>query len=329
MPERASIFQVAQLGVESAAGTPVAANKLLQTMSLEMGPKLDVSIFRPQGIKYATISALNREWVEGKLSGMMNYTEIVYLLNGCLKKIAPTGATNAKTWLYAPSSTAADTVQTYSFEQGSAVRAHKFAYGIITGTQLSFKRNGCELSADVVGQALTDGITLTAAPAALGLTPVMPPQVSVYFADTQAGLAGASALTRVVSADWAISDRFSPLWVLNAATSWVAPVETEPKLTASVLQEADAEGMGLLTQVRAGSTKWLRIKAIGAIIETTVPYTLMIDMPVKVMDVSEFKDQDGVFAVEWSLQGIHDQTWGKALEVTVINTETTATTGLS
>jgi hypothetical protein len=93
MPERASIFQVAQLGVEATAGTGVAANKLLQTMSLEMGPKLDVSIFRPQGIKYATISALNREWVEGKLSGMMNYTEIVYLFNGCLKKIAPVRAT--------------------------------------------------------------------------------------------------------------------------------------------------------------------------------------------------------------------------------------------
>ena len=36
--------------------------------------------------------------------------------------------------------------------------------------------------------------------------------------------------------------------------------------------------------------------------------------------ISEFKDEEGVFAIEWTCTGIHDATWDKALEVTVINT---------
>lgn len=329
MPERSSIFQVVQIGVESTAGTPVAANKLLQSVSMEIGPKVDVSIFRAQGQKFPALAGLNKEWIEGKLSGMLTYTEILYLLAGAIKKVAPTGATLAKTWTYAPANAAADTAQTYTVEQGSSVRAHSFPFGILTSLGMSFSRSGCEVNADLIGKAMTDGITMTAAPGVVALKPVMPTQVSVYMADTYAGLAGASALTRVIKADWQISDRFAPLWVLSGTTSWVGQVETEPKLSLSLTVEADAEGMGLLSTVRTGATKFIRIKAVSDIIETTVPYTLQIDTAVKIGDIDNFSDEDGVYAIGYSMQGAYDATWGKATEIVVINELTTANTGLS
>jgi hypothetical protein len=55
-----------------------------------------------------------------------------------------------------------------------------------------------------MGKALQDGITMTATPTAITLVPVLPTQVSVYAADTQAGLAGAAELDRVLDAKFSI-----------------------------------------------------------------------------------------------------------------------------
>ena len=117
--------------------------------------------------------------------------------------------------------------------------------------------------------------------------------------------------------------------MLSGTTSWVGQVETEPKLSLSLTVEADAEGMGLLATARTGATKFIRIKAVSDIIETTVPYTLQIDTAVKIGDVDSFSDEDGVYAIGYSMQGAYDATWGKATEIVVINELTTVLTGLS
>ena len=52
-------------------------------------------------------------------------------------------------------------------------------------------------------------------------------------------------------------------------------------------------------------------------------YTLQIDLAGMVSDVGQFSDEDGLFAVEWTLQAVYDSAWGNALEVAVINTLST------
>lgn len=83
---------------------------------------------------------------------------------------------------------------------------------------------------------------------------------------------------------------------------------------------ADAEGMGLLTTMRSGATKFMRIKAVGALIGGSDYYTMTIDSALKVINVTPFEDADGIYAIEWEMQGTHDATWGKATEITLINT---------
>lgn len=321
MSERATIFQGVQVGVETTPGMGVAANKKLGALSISPAVKAEVNKFRPMGTKFPTLAALGKEWVEAGLSGQPTYSEIIYVLSSVLGVDTPTLlGTLAYEWVFAPSSTTADTVKTFTVEQGDATRAHKFVYGLVKSLQVNFSRGENTLEGSMLGRALTDGVTLTASPTAIELVPVLPTQVSVYLEDAQTDLDTADALERVLSVGWGISDRFGPLWALNRDNaSWVTHVEQEPGLECTLKMEADAEGMGLLGTMRTGDTKFLRIEALGVEIETGYNYLLQIDTAVKVTDVSEFSDEDGVFAVEWSFSGVHDATWGKATEVTVVN----------
>lgn len=320
MAERATIFQTVQIGVEGTYGTNVPANRKLTALSIEPAITPEVETYRATGMKFPTIAALNKEWTSANLSGPITYTELVYVLNSLLKAVStPTGAGNAKTWTFDLASAAADTVASFSVEQGSAERAHEFSGALVTGLTLNFTRDGCELTGTMIGKALVDGATMTSTPTEVALKPVMPTQVSVKTAATQAGLAGASALSRVLSCSWSLTDRFAPLWALNASSDFAATVEIEPSLECKLKVEADSAGMAYLTNLRAGSSVFMRIGAAGEAISGGGNYTLTADAALKVTDITPFEDSDGVFAVEYTLVGIHDTTWGKATSIILIN----------
>lgn len=182
----------------------------------------------------------------------------------------------------------------------------------LTGTFTSLTPSGSiALAAGVVG----------AAPTELELVPVLATQIDIYLADSAAGLDAADPLERAISASWSISGRFGPVFPLATAsgTGFATTVETEPDLAATLKMEADAEGMALLTNMRQGSTKFMRIKAVGDTIEDAYKYKLQIDIAVKVANVSEFSDEEGLFAIEWTFAGVHDGTWTKATQIEIIN----------
>lgn len=325
MAERATVFQTVQVGVETTYGTSVAANKLLQSMSIEPNIQADVKTFRPSGQKFATVAALGKEWSAGRLSGQATYTELIYPLASALKKATPTtpGGTQPRLWTFDIAPAAADTVASYTVEQGSAERAHKATGLVVPEFGMEFTREAVNISGTTLGRALTDGITMTGSPTALSLLPILPTQVSVKLADTQAGLTAASALSRALSAAWNVGNRFGPVWTLDASqTSFAALVELPPSATAKLKVEADAAGMALLTQLRSGATKFMRIQATGDQIETTYYHSLQVDLAMKVTKVSDFADADGVYAIEWEFELVKDATWGKAVEVQVQNTLT-------
>lgn len=323
MAERATVAQVTQIGAESTAGTAVAASKLLTSLELTGGIKVANQVFRPAGRKYPSFVVPGREWSEWKIGGWVTYGEVVYPLASILKSVTPSADTTlGKLWTFAPALSAEDTVQTYTIEQGGTVRAHSFAYGIVSELGFRFTREGCQYDGTLLGQRISDGISMTAGAAAIETppVPVAGTQISVYAADSWAGLTGASASTRILSAEWRISNRFGPLWVLDASkTSYVAHVETVPDVSCKLTVEADAAGMAFLTLMRNATNKWLRIKASGADIDTGKPYLFQIDGAYNVLEPSEFRDQDGVYALEWTFVPVYDGTAGKTIEVQVRN----------
>lgn len=323
MTERATIFQTVQIGVEGTAGTAAAANKKLLALGISPAVKAETLPFRAMGNKFRSLVVPGKEWVTAKLSGVATYTDLIYALASVLAYAAPVQqeSTAAYKWTFAPDTDAADTVKTFTVEQGSTERAHRFTNGLVTALTLAFSRSGIEVSGEMLGRALSDGITMTESPTEIALVPVLPTQVDVYLADTQAGLDEASALSRVLTAEWAISNRFGPVFPLATAsgTGFAATVETEPATSLKLKMEADAEGMALLTTLRAGSSKFVRIKATGDEIDDPYYYDFQLDFAGKVEDVSDFSDEDGIFAIEWTLSAVHDSTWAKAMQIDIIN----------
>lgn len=180
----------------------------------------------------------------------------------------------------------------------------------------------------VSGASLTGGtspaVTITRTPPAMTATdvkPVVPTQVQIRTATTQAGLAAGTILTRVLECEWKAEGRWGPIWTLNRAEgSWAAPIETEPTGTVTLKVGADEAGMAFLNNIRAGSTSFLQVDATSTeAIEGTIYWQFTTQIAVKWTEVSSKEDQDGLVSVTWTGTFTHDSTWGRAIECVVVN----------
>jgi hypothetical protein len=325
MPEVTSVTQTVQIGRETTAGTVIAANRLLRSMSIEPEEKAKLEVFRPYGMKYPALTAMGKEWTEASIKGIPCYTEIIYPLSSILCHPTPAqiAATAAYTWLYQPSTTAEDTIDSFTVEQGSSVRAHRFAFGVVDEFALKVTREKVEVDGHMIGTILTDAITMTATPTALALVPMLPSQFDVFVDPTAAGL-GTTRMTRVLSCELSIKNRFAPMWVINSQNpSWVLPVELAPEAQIKLKLEADATGMAFLTSMRAGTTHFVRLQSTGAVIEGANSYRFRWDCAGQVSEPSKWEDEDGVYAIEWTFNVVHDATWTRAMQAEVITSNIT------
>lgn len=322
MTERATVYQALQIGPEGTAGTADDADILVQSFTIDPAIKHDVKLFKPTGQKFNTLAMPGKEWTEAKISGYQDYNELLYLLSSCLLLDTPAqqGATTAYKWEMGPSYDEADTIETLTVQRGNSGDAEEFAYGTVTDLTFTYTRDECALSGTMIGTAIDLTGTMTSTPASLAIVPVLPKDVCVYVGDTFATIS-ATALQRVLKAEVSISGRHAPLWaLLCTAGSWVGTIETAPTIQMKLLMEADAEGVALLTQMRAGSAKFVRIQAVSdTLAGTGYYYTLTHEMAGFVSNVSEFRDEDGVYALEWTLDAKYDATWGYAYMASLIN----------
>ena len=323
MTDRATLNQVTQIGVEATPGTSVSATKRLPALSITPGIQTAINSFKPVGGKFNTVGALGKEWVEASYEGPLCYNHLTFLLASLLTADEPArqDVTAAYKWEFAPAQNDMDAPLTFTVEQGSAVRAGKFTYGLVNGFTLEIDREAANVSGTMIGQAYQDGITMTASNVKdVPVQPVQPTEIDVYLDSTAAGV-GSTKLTRVLSLSIEVADRYAPVWTLNSAVDgFAAHVESAPTATITMLMEADAAGMGLLTAMRAGAKRFLRLKATGPVIAGTYAYSLTWDMGVLVREVGEFSDEDGVYAIEWTFDVAYDTTWGKAMQIELINT---------
>lgn len=329
MPERSTISQSVQLGVETTPGTAVAASKRLGSIGFSIAPQTEIASRRPIGQKYPSLQVLGKEWSEADIEGGPVYTELPYLFASLLSTPTVTQimdgatATGAYRWTFNSTSFGDDAPKTFTLEQGSSSRAHRVTNGIISELSFEWSREEIELGGTLLARAIQDGISLTASPTSLDQIPVKPTDLSIYLDGSSAAL-GTTKMLRALSGEFSLSDRYVPLWVVDRAiSSFATTIEGEPELEFSLTQMADAQGMESLTAMRNGETRFLRIEAVGpSIYAGASPQThrLRIDVAGQVSEVGEFSDEDGVYAIEWTFGGVSDPTWGKALSVEVITT---------
>lgn len=326
MPERALVTQSVQIGVETTPGTGVAANKQLQSLSISPEIHIDSTQFQPVGQKVNSIVVPNKEWTEFTASGVLDYTELIYPLSGVLGATTGVqqGATTAYLWTFTPLARGSETYKTFTIEQGDANRAQKLAYGQFSEFEITMNRSGASVSGKGFGLVIQDGITLTASPTALLQKPVIPNQIDVWL-DATSGALGTTKLTRVFEAKLAITNRNGPVWALNSANaSFAAAVELDPQIVLTLKIEADAAGMAFLTTLRAGTTQFCRIKCTSPdLAGTAFPFSITMDMAVKVATPSNYEDETGVYAITFTCPLVYDTSWAKFLTVGVMNQQVT------
>ena len=84
MAKRSTISQATQFGAKDVgdSGVPVAANRRLASVGLEVGIESDIKTRRPVGQKYNILTILGKEWVEADISGFPVYSELPYIFSG-------------------------------------------------------------------------------------------------------------------------------------------------------------------------------------------------------------------------------------------------------
>ncbi|HEY8818410.1 MAG TPA: hypothetical protein VIM25_06285 [Candidatus Limnocylindrales bacterium] len=323
MADRAKVTENVQFGVESVEGTAVAAPNNIRSVSVDTKIGGAAEFFRPDGRKFNTLSSLNQEWSTFALNGKGTYTEINYLLAMLFGNVAPASSGLAvKTRAFEMLDTTILTPASMTIEKGSSVRAQQIAGAILTDTVMSFSRKaGITITGNGIGHLFTDGVTLTASPVDIPLVPLVGKQLDVYIDATAAAL-GTTKLLRAFSLDNTLTGAFGPVWPINSANaSYDGHVDLAPTTGTKFMVEADATGMGYLTQYRADTLMFIRIQATGPNIpgETSVPYLFKYDTCVNIKTVTPDTDDDGVTTVEYDCELIKDSTWGKALEITTVS----------
>lgn len=277
-PEISTINQTVQIGIEATPGTAVAAAKRLDCYDFQFGIKGNFKTTAGTGRKYDSVQQLNAEWIDGTLTGNMDFNGIPYLLAGAMGIVSPTAhgsSAVAKDYIYDAILSGSRQPQTYSFEQGDSVRAHKFAYGLITKFGYKFTRQtDASVSGSILAQRVLDGITMTASPTPVPLVPMTGQQFDLYL-DSAFGSIGTSQVLKPLSVEFSFDNIYGPAWYINRAiNSYSAHVDLKPTTMVKFMVAADAAGMASLGDMRTGVTKYLRVESVGNVIDNTQLVTL-------------------------------------------------------
>lgn len=162
--DRASVFETTQIGLETTAGTLVAALKKLSTLTVATTPKPDTKNYRGSGGKFPVVTVYNGEWTEAKVSGPVTYDETVYPLSSICGKTTPTQVpttTLAYEWIFNINQSASDDIATYTVEQGSNVRALRYGYAFFTEYGVKWERGGVECTGAMMGRKISDGVQMS------------------------------------------------------------------------------------------------------------------------------------------------------------------------
>lgn len=325
MPERATQAQILQIADEAVAGTAETTGfKQLMTVGMNLTPQLETRTIRPSGIKYPSIAVLGKDWSQWSVSSdNPSYEDLEPMFLSVMGNVTNT----VKNHKFKLNTGSVDAVKTFTAQKGeTSTRWEQTVMTQMNELNLSFTRDAIGMSGSAFGRGFTTNTAAWGTGAAQLVSPVLPQVVSVFYDATFAGI-GVTKLTRVLSANWGVTGRFNPLWVVDSAqTSYVATIEAVPEVSADVTIEADANGMAFVTQLRAGTLGFLSINAAGGTINGSV-CNLVVNTSTTVSGVSELGDQDGVYAYTVSFTGIQQNMTGAlpgVCEVSLDNTSTGA-----
>jgi len=289
-----SINVVAQIGQEATLGGGGSAGKRLQSLLFEVGREITTKEYTSQGYRLPTIVAQEMEWTSVKLTGEALYTELLYPIENVFGTVTPTlEGTQTQKRVYDLLPTGSITPKTNTLQFGDpADNVNTLAYLLMTGFGLKYDREqGVSISTgDAIAQKITTGGTFTASPTYMAKIPILGSEVNYYLDSTGASIGGTQILDEVLSCEWSITGIKGPRWVSDRAQpSFKGHVDLMPKGSVKMTLGESSVSRGIVTNLEAGATYFLRIDALGPVIETTYNYGLQTDIALQVAKYSAWK----------------------------------------
>lgn len=320
---RADVNIQTQLGLEVTSGTPVAANKRLPSLDVEISPEHTKQFFRGAGYKFNTIGVMNKNWAAGSFKGPLNYTELVYVLASYANYAAPAAVgTGGQGWTFNPAISGSDTIKTYTIERGDSADAAKATFGIFNSLDIEVTRDSGTISGQVLARGFSVGNTLTAGPTTIANKPVSMNDMGIFL-DSTSGALGTTRLTDVFRMSVKLPPKYDLKWVIdNLETSWDDIVEQymTPKLTLEC--EFTSQMRTLYNTLKADNVGnyFLRALAVGDNIGAGADYTYRQSCALQLTDAKEQRRGNGdVYAYNFEFEIMADTTWNKAWEIYLVN----------
>ena len=318
------VLQVSQIGLESVAGTQVAANRALLGMSLGMAREGGgLTPFRPEGYRAPVLTKpTNREFTNVPVELISDYRSLTWLLDSLLYKATASqqGGTIAYSRTYTFDANAVPGARnTYTLERGDSSLASYATYTVFSGLGVTHNREDVAMSATAFAGKRVDGHTLTAAPTEISVQPILASQGSVYLESTLAALSGATALTRLVELEWHFNAASKGRFSANSDTSFSETTWLAPEIGGTLKLWKNSAAMAIRTAAQAGTRKWLRLKYYGGVIASSYHWTLQITTPIEFTEPGDEADDDDALAMTFGFTSVHDATAGYAAEIVLMN----------
>jgi hypothetical protein len=330
MPFRPTVSEVSQIGVETVEGTAPGsgANKRLLGIGFNLVEAAEFDEVQPMGMLVPSAVPIRQNWSTFDISdgSYPDYNSLIYLFSGLFgapTTTTPSGGTTSRQHVWTPGITTIAR-KTFTIQKGTPGGTAEQATGCaLNSMTLGFSRTAAQtLSGDGYGRQLDYSATLTSSPTDVPVVPILASQIDVFLDNTGSGI-GVSKLTGDFNAEWNVGGFTAPAWTLNSALpSYAESVLQRPDMGVSIELANDATSRALVTDMRAGTTKFLEIRCTGAIIEGSINYSLKIQAAFQINSPPSAGDIDGVSTLPFGGRVVYDGTWAKYLNITLVNTLT-------
>lgn len=318
-----------QLGRETTAGTAVAASTIYRVENALL--KDDRVVVFP-GEDVGNMGGLNRSYTAflgGSLSmpdHPATFEQILHIFEAGIKAVgtgvADTGG-SGKIYAYPVSTTAANTIKTYTIEGGDDQQAEKVEYCFVKSFTLSGgPREAVMLGAEWEGRQVSL-CSFTTGQSAPTVEEILFAKGSLAI-DAVSGTIGATVKSNTLMGfNLNVITGFQSVPAAQGTSEYFAFVkQVKPEITLNVTFEHDTTAVAEKAAWRAHTPRQLRLKFIGSALTTAGTYStkqLIVDLAGKWETFDVIGEQDGNDVVAGTFRAGYDTTAALFAEFMVVN----------
>lgn len=322
---------------EAAYGTaPAAVDNRLVDMRMTPQARRDTEFYAPIGDALPSIAVVNDNYGTFTIDGRLSFSSIIWPLASLFGAPVTTqqAATTAYQHVFTWDGVTLVNPYSYSGHYGDATSARQLTGMIFNSLGFGVSRDGqsMQLTSGGFAKSFTPGVTggstppFAASPTLVAAVPMFPLMFDVYTATTFANLtASPTRYGSMYDLSMSIGERFTRARPINSTQSTDGIAETEGDTSGqnhsmNFTVAADATGEALLTDQAAGTTKFIRIAAVGAANSagTGFPYSFIMDFAFLLGEPNEYNAIQGVHGLPFTGRIARDSL-GNGLKVSVIN----------